>query len=428
MIVNKRENRKELYLNFNQKDYMKTWFELVKKMEAEGFTWSSLLENEEWNQYMSPSLYTMSNSRWQEIMEASTRITQILQKTWFIIRSDRKLFYKLKLPLSTWDAVLSEPLNKMFSYFVRYDLVVTENQIKMIEANVDTPTGIMEPSVANRVITEAHFASHPNTIEEKLIKTWKQIVKDYGMRPEDKIFFTSYAWHEEDCQTAHFILKHCLNHPTEFVDIEEIIISKDGLFTPQGEKINYLYRLYPLEYLDEDVDAMGKQIGHMFLNHIASGNVKIINPPSAFMMQSKALLGVIWELYEMESVYYSQEEREWIKSYFLPTYFSSDYFKANGIPYVAKPLWGREGGGVSIIQGDKIEEDRTEYYYNQPKIFQEYIEMPDQSIGTWDGVFHGKLLFGSHIIGGETAGLFLRVGERITGNLSMFMGITKETN
>ncbi|MDA1570464.1 glutathionylspermidine synthase, partial [Bacillus cereus] len=38
----------------------------------------------------------------------------------------------------------------------------------------------------------------------------------------------------------------------------------------------------------------------------------------------------------------------------------------------------------------------------------------------------GKLLIGSHLIGGEPAGLFLRVGERITGNLSMFIGISTE--
>ena len=52
--------------------------------------------------------------------------------------------------------------------------------------------------------------------------------------------------------------------------------------------------------------------------------------------------------------------------------------------------------------------------------------MPDCTIDTWDGDYTGKLLIGSHLIGGEPAGLFLRVGERITGNLSMFIGISTE--
>ena len=38
--------------------------------------------------------------------------------------------------------------------------------------------------------------------------------------------------------------------------------------------------------------------------------------------------------------------------------------------------------------------------------------------------YTGKLLIGSFLINGKPSGLFLRVGERITGNLSMFFGIT----
>lgn len=418
--------RRELYEKFDQESYMKIWFDLVLKMSREGFTWSSLLENDEWNQYMSPSLYTMSKIQWERIMEATNQITNVLQRTWELLKNEPDLFLKLNLPISSWDAVKAKSFNEIFSYFCRYDLIVTDDQIKMIEVNVDTPTGLMEPSVANRIICEAHSVSQPNTIEEKLIQAWEKIKRDYQIQSTDKIFYTSYGDHEEDSQTVHFNLKHCLNQETEYVGIEDIVVSESGLYTPRGERIEFLYRLYPLEYLDEDVDANGKNIGHLFLKHIADGNVKIINPPSAFMIQSKALLALIWELYESESTLYSSLEREAIKNYFLPTYFSAEPFEQSGTAYVSKPIWGREGGGVSIIDNSVIEEDRTDYYYNQRKIYQKYIEMPDQEIGTWDDVYKGKLLIGSHVIGGETAGLFLRVGERITGNLSMFMGITVE--
>lgn len=416
------ENRKELYEVFNQESYMKTWFELVSEMEKDGFTWSSLLENDEWNQYMSPSLYTMSKAQWDQVREATVKIHSIFQATWRILQSNRDLIYKLNLPPSAWGAVLANSPNELFSYFCRYDLIISDNQIKVIEANVDTPTGLMEPSVANRVICQAHQVSHPNTIEEKLIRAWERIKHEYGIQPTDKIFYTSYGEHEEDRQTVTFNLKHCLNQTTEYIAIEDIVVSEQGLYSSTGEKINYLYRLYPLEYLDEDVDAKGKLIGHQFLDHIASGNVKIINPASAFMIQSKTVLALIWEF--SEAGYYSPEEVEWIHAHFLPTYFTAEPFVSKGIAYVSKPIWGREGGGVSIVEESGIEEDRTEYYYNQKKIYQQYIEMPDQSIGTWDETYTGKLLFGSHMIGGEPAGLFLRVGERITGNLSMFMGIT----
>lgn len=421
-----KENCQELHTNFDQMNYMKTWFELVAKMENEGFTWSSLLENDEWNQYMSPSLYTLAKKRWESLNKATEEVTNLFQKMWHIIVNDNELFLKLRLPNETWDAVLVNPDNSLFSYFCRYDFIVNENSIKLIEANVDTPTGLVEPSVANRLICDAHNVIHPNQIEKNLKEAWEQILEDYHINPTDKIFYSSYEDHDEDRETVHFNLKHC-DHPLkEYIGIEDIVVTEDGLYSSNGEKIEFLYRLYPLEYLVEDIDEKGRLIGQMFLDHIATGRVKVINPPSAMIIQTKTILAVIWELFETNSDYLSEKDREVIEQYFLPTYFTSAQFEKSNTPYVSKPLWGREGGGVSIVESNEVEEDTTSYYYNQPKIYQKYMEMPDQKIGTWDGSYTGKLLFGSHVIGGKPSGLFLRVGEKITGNLSMFMGLTVE--
>jgi len=419
----------ELYTNFQQEEYMKIWFELVEKMNKEGFTWSSLLENDEWNQYMSPSLYVMNEPIWNDIQLATAHITHIFQKTYENIRDNRELLFKLKIPYPLVEAIFAEQGNSLFSYFIRYDLILHNDQIKLIEANVDTPTGLMEPSVANRIICEKHGVTHPNTIEEKIQDAWKRIISDYQIQKEDKIFFTSFGWHEEDHNTTMFIKQHC-DHPlTEYVDIADIIVSEDGLYSPQGEPIRFLYRLYPLEFLLNDVDDEGNRIGETFLNLVAENKVKLINPPSAFLIQTKTVLALIWELYEQDSPLFTNEEKEIIQRYFLPTYFSPERFISSQSAYVSKPIWGREGGGVSIIEREAVmAEDQTEYYYKQDKIYQQYIEMPDQAIGTWDGDYHGKLLIGSHAIGGTPAGIFLRVGEKITGNLSMFMGLTVEHN
>ena len=64
-------------------------------------------------------------------------------------------------------------------------------------------------------------------------------------------------------------------------------------------------------------------------------------------MQSKAVLALIWTLRD-DSGIFSFEERESIRRYFLPTYLKS------GVPfenkaYVAKPIYGREGGSVEIF-------------------------------------------------------------------------------
>ncbi len=42
--------------NQQQQDYMKKWFALSEQACSRGFTWPSLLENDEWCQYMSTGI------------------------------------------------------------------------------------------------------------------------------------------------------------------------------------------------------------------------------------------------------------------------------------------------------------------------------------------------------------------------------------
>ena len=197
-----------------------------------------------------------------------------------------------------------------------------------------------------------------------------------------------------------------MDQSTDYIGIQDIVVTDDGIYTQNGERIHYLYRLYPIEYLVSDADKNGKRIGLQFLDHIAQGRVRIINPPAAFLMQNKSVLALIWQLYEDE-VFFGDEERETIQKYFLPTYFTNKPFIERNESYVSKPLYGREGGGVSIFENNELlAEDKTEYYFEQRKIYQQYIEMPDYTIDTWDGPYTGKLLIGSHCISGRAAGLF----------------------
>ncbi|OWT48977.1 glutathionylspermidine synthase family protein [Bacillus sp. K2I17] len=407
-----------------QQDYMKKWFTLSEQASMHGFTWPSLLENDEWCQYMSTSIKKINKKEYYDIIEATDLVKTIFQRIYEYLLESYEGFLQLKLPTELWEVTRTH-YEGLFSYFTRFDFIVNNGEIKLIEINADTPTGYLEPSVANQVLCDHHNVINPNCLEEKLHKAWNKIITDYQLKPNDLIHFTSYDWHEEDFQTVKFIQQHC-PQPNDYVGIQSIVVKDDGLYTPGGIKIEYLYRLYPLEYLLDDKDSSGKRIGLMFLDHIAQRRVKIINPPSAFLIQNKGVLALIWQLYE-QNKWFTEQEHAIIEKYFLPTYFSKDKFEENNIDYVKKATFGREGAGVSIInQGKEVAADKTPYYDQQHKIYQKYIEMPDCKIDTWDGDYTGKLLIGSHLIGGEAAGLFLRVGEKITGNLSMFIGITTE--
>ena len=412
-----------LSYNSDPIEYLKKWVECHNELASCGFTWASLMENDEWNQYMSLDVLQVKSSVVQEILEDTRNFTNLVQATYRLVMKHPEYFSMLGLPVDTWEVSSVEWLS-IFSYFCRYDIIRTKNGNKFIEINSDTPTGYVESSIANRKLCELHGVASANVLEDCITKAWELIISDYQIPENETIFFTSLGWHDEDRQDTLFKLSNCPHPNKEYVAIEEIIVSEEGIFTPDGRKIKFLYRLYPIEFFIEDQNVVGESVGLTLLEHVTEGNVHLINPLSAFVTQSKALLVVMWEILNNKPHLYTKEEQEWVRRYVPRSYFSNEHFENED--YVVKPLLGREGGGVTIINnGDVVMEDRTPEYYNQKKIYQEYLEMPELTIQTWDGPYTGKLLIGSYMVGGETAGLFLRVGEKITGNLSMFVGFSE---
>ena len=404
----------------NKLQYMEKWLQLSQKMVKKGFTWSTVEQENEYHQYMSFNVLGMKQKQWDDIQIATSRIGNIVNKAYKIILADKSLQAKLGLPAETMEAI--QIPSDYFSYFSRLDLIVSDGQIKLIEINCDTPTGYLETSVANEIITADKGFKSPNELEINIFRAWRMIEKEYAITDET-VYFTSYGENEEDRQTVLFNMK-CSGMNAEYIAVEDIVIDENGLYDLKGDKIEFLYRLYPLEFLPTDVDGDGREIGKMFLNHIADGTVKIINPPSSFMMQSKAVMAVIWSFYNSKRTdLFTSEELQDIATYFLPTTFDNRF---TGEKYVEKPVFGREGGGVVILDeiNSVIEKDEENWYSEFNKIYQQYMPMPDYTVDTWNGEYTGKLLVGSFLIGGEPSGLFLRVGEKITGNLSMFCAVT----
>jgi glutathionylspermidine synthase len=409
----------------NEQEYMKKWISLSQKMAKEHFTWGTAELEDDYEQYMAFNLFKMGRNQWNEIQGATKKIGHIVNKIYIEMFNSESLKTRLGIPAEAWNT-LKIP-SRYFSYFTRLDLIVNNGEIKLIEVNSDTPTGYLEISIANRIICEDQGCQSPNNLEAAIFKAWRKIELEYQITSKDTVYFTSYGWHDEDRETVLFNMRNSGLCRAEYIPLEDIIVSEKGIYDEDGKRIEYLYRLYPLEYLPDDEDANGKKIGNLLLEHIAEGRVKIINPPSAFMMQSKAIMGIIWELASKEEVFTADEKKD-IYKYFLPTYFSNEPFRGLNLPYVEKPIFGREGGGVVIFDKKRrvMEEDPEHWYEEWPKIYQEYKEMPDFTLDTWTGPYTGKLLVGSFLIGGEPSGLFLRVGEKITGNLSMFCGVAVE--
>ena len=154
----------------------------------------------------------------------------------------------------------------------------------------------------------------------------------------------------------------------------------------------------------------------------------MLNPISAFLLQSKAVQAAIWGMKELDSPYFTETEKQWIYQYFLPTYLEEDIFIENGMKYVKKPSFGREGDTVSVFQGtEKLFEDKHKTYEKSLPVYQKYVDLPSQQIKTMNGIFEGKVLIGSFLINGKASGIGLRAGKQITDNNAYFLplGIKK---
>ncbi|HIP62472.1 MAG TPA: glutathionylspermidine synthase, partial [Sulfurovum sp.] len=131
---------------------------------------------------------------------------------------------------------------------------------------------------------------------------------------------------------------------------------------------------------------------------IANQKAIIFNPAYTLMFQTKGIMKVLWDLYPEH-----------------PLLLKTSFEPLEGIKQVKKPIFGREGGSVSILDTDGsvllLEEGE---YDNYAYVYQEFVELPRDS----DGAYYQAGLFYAY----ESCGLGFRKGGEIMNNMSKFVG------
>ncbi|GLX69208.1 glutathionylspermidine synthase family protein [Paenibacillus glycanilyticus] len=399
----------------------------------EGY-WADLY-GEEYSLY---DLYDMTGEEVHKIRESTNRIGHIFYKTAQLLRTvDDETLLMLGFPRETLAYIRIRSLS-VESVIARLDLIGTGETYKCMEINSDTPTFIKELHLVNGLICEAFDRHNPNGGYEKqlALAVEKAVIESLeylglGESPEPAhIVFTAHGDNIEDANTAAY-LRSLLPFPSRFVPLDQLqIIRHEGLFDEEGNSIHVLYRqTFPVENLIEDEDEAGNPIGLWLLELIEQKKLAFVNPPSAFLLQSKAVQAIIWGLHEEASPYYTEEEHRWIEEHFLPTYLEPDRFLESRTKYVRKPAFGREGDTVAIFEGDgtvAAEDSHNSYGHFLP-VYQKYAELPKAEFRTEKGERQGSYMFGSFLVGGKAGAIGIRIGNPITDNLSYFLpiGITK---
>ncbi|MEB1807044.1 MAG: glutathionylspermidine synthase family protein [Bacillaceae bacterium] len=311
----------------------------------------------------------------------------------------------------------------------RFDFVKTKEGLKLIEFNSDTPTFIRELFEVNGLVCERFGVSNPNENEEAYLgKSIRNSIfhcaQSIGVKGHPYVVFTAHEDDIEDRETMNYLMAVAKIKGTIFIPLRDLqVVEGQGVFDPNGKKIDIVYRhTYPLEALLEDKTSDDFPIGIEFMKLVEQKKVGMLNPVSAFLMQSKAVMAVIWGMFEQRHPFFSEEEYAIIERYFLPTYLDEDPFYETDETYVSKPAFGREGDTVEVRQNrHTIYAPKQKTYDQYVKVFQKYVDLPETVIQTEEGSKSAHLLIGSFIINEKPSAFGFRAGDKITNNLSYFL-------
>lgn len=373
-------------------------------------------------------VFKMTKQQLEEVREITGKIAGIYDKMAALLRKlpDETLL-EIGLPGDSLPFIREKAL-PFEGIIRRIDMVKTSRGWKHYEINADTPTFIMEVFRVNGVVTEYMGCEDANSGCEEQLRAAIQNAVFHSCHGASfpKLVFTASKKSREDSGTARY-LADLSGLPCEYVPLEDLKIIKGiGLFTPNGERIDVLYRqTYPVEFMVEDVSGTGTKVGVELMKLVREGKLSVINPLSSFLLQSKAVQALIWNLHEERHIFFTEEEHLVIENHFLPTYLAKEVFLEKRLKFVSKPVFGREGDTVVIYdeEGNPIKENPNKNYHSYLQVYQEYVELPKGEIMTPDGKITLHLLLGSFIINDQASAVGIRAGGKITGNTSFFLPV-----
>ena len=144
----------------------------------------------------------------------------------------------------------------------------------------------------------------------------------------------------------------------------------------------------------------------------------MMNPPESIIVQDKLFLSLIWNLAESDNRVLTSSDKELIKSVMIPAYIDfNDIENKDNSYWIKKPVYGREGLGIEIIdsEGNIIEESgihkdvpvKDTYHY----LYQEYIDQPIFIEDTDSGLKEGYITLSCFMLGNNSSAVYGRFSE-----------------
>lgn len=379
------------------------------------------------------------NEFYKKVEEATNLCWPIFKKAFEAVKGLSKAEYiSLGFPSKTHEFLSFQPLPEI-SYFSRFDFAEINGELKVLELNADTPFLVMEAFYVNGKVTDVFHEKNPNDGYWKNIqKAYQKAIQDsidyLGLKRKPLIMFSTLSKEDdiEEYDTVRFL--QSLVPDADICGYKDLRLVRDtegmedGLYHQDGRKIDiWFHPGYPMDFLVDDVSEDGEAIGLELIDLVKEHQLSIVNPPSAYVLQSKVLMALIWALKE-SNTYFTEEEMNIIDTYFLPTYLGPQPFLENREGFVRKTIFGREGNSVTIFNEDGVcsTDSKTHTYEKQyPSIYQKYVELPKIVAHTINGDLEQNYILGAFVTNQKYNGVALRLGGKITDGDAYWVALSK---
>ncbi len=374
-------------------------------LESLGFVWHTDRDD---SSYISDELVIISEEEAEAYYEATnTLYDMVVEAAEHVIENN--LFHEIGIPFNLVEVIKASWENDVhWHLYGRFDLAggVDGKPIKLLEFNADTPTALFETAIVQWAMLKKNGLEEEhqfNALYEALIENFKRLVtleEDVSTFEERydgwNFLFTSVKGNSEEENTVR-LLQHIATEAgfnTEFAYIDEIEFAPDEGIFYEDKNYELWFKLIPWE----DIALEESDLAMLLTNIIKSQKAIIFNPAYTLLFQSKGLLKILWDLYPNH-----------------PLLLESSFEPLEGKKQVKKPVFGREGGSVTILDENGQESEGIEGDYDSHKmVYQAYTELASDIAGQsyQAGVFYAY----------EACGLGFRKGGKILDNMSKFVG------
>ncbi|MGG7049177.1 MULTISPECIES: glutathionylspermidine synthase family protein [unclassified Campylobacter] len=374
-------------------------------MEQIGFSWHT--DSDE-SAYVSDEIIEVSQDEAEAYYQSVNELYDMcIAAAQHII--DNNLFHEVGIPFNLVELVKESWQNDVhWHLYGRFDLAggIDGKPIKLIEFNADTPTAVFETAIIqwamlkyNKMDENSQF----NDLYLGLVENFKRLVtlsKDTSEFEKFyegwKILFSCVGGNTEDENTTKLIAAAAkeAGFYTDFAYVNEVSFDdEEGIFY-NGENYEYWFKLIPWEQIAVEEGELALILKNILKNQKAI----VLNPAYTLLFQSKAILKILWDLYPNH-----------------PLLLRADDKALSGVKCVKKPVFGREGANISIIEADGSVSEKTDGIYDENRaIYQEFYEFNKDEKGQsyQAGVFFAF----------EGCALGFRKGGQILNNTSKFVG------